>query len=387
MLNKTAPTSKTPAFAAVRKTPPAGRPASAPGGPALRPAVTARRPVTHAGTVTGSVKRPVTSAPLRTSTSSSIRTSATAPVRRTPAASQHHAGIGVPHHLATVPPRRISHGAAPHHALQGTTRHHVVPGASGHHTTHITQQGHPGHLHHKKHPGHVTGWTHHGKHTHVHTPGAGPHHGRHHRLTHVVPGGQPAHHVHRAPGGPVQYIHTTTGQPVPYPVPGQSTTYTQSIPGQAAPAVMTAAVPAAVRGGTCSPGQTAGKACHTCGTSVRGCTTLSRFAFNSAELKAAHKVQLQALAEKIIQQNSNAVIATGHTDHSGTEDYNEALGARRASAVVKELKKQMAILKPGSEQKLFFRINSKGETRPVSQTDAAANRRVSVCVRKGTFSR
>lgn len=86
-------------------------------------------------------------------------------------------------------------------------------------------------------------------------------------------------------------------------------------------------------------------------------------------------------------QNSNAVIATGHADSSGTEDYNEALGERRAAAVVKELKKQLALLKPGSQKGLFWKTDSKGETQPVSQTDAAANRRVTICVRKGSFSR
>lgn len=125
--------------------------------------------------------------------------------------------------------------------------------------------------------------------------------------------------------------------------------------------------------------------CHYCGTSGKGCTTLSRFAFNSSQLKASHKNLIRELAMRILRDNINAVIATGHTDHSGTEDYNEALGARRAEAVIRELRKQLSLLKPNAHRNLLWRIDSRGETRPISKTDAAANRRVHVCVRQAKF--
>lgn len=117
-------------------------------------------------------------------------------------------------------------------------------------------------------------------------------------------------------------------------------------------------------------------------TATKGCTTLSRFAFNSAELKPIHHSQLRELAIRIFREEINAVIATGHTDTSGTEDYNEALGARRAAAVVKELRKQLSVLKPNAHKNLFWKIDSKGETAPVSDNDTAANRRVHLCTRK-----
>lgn len=167
-----------------------------------------------------------------------------------------------------------------------------------------------------------------------------------------------------------------TATPAPGPgstYPGPGGTYPEPGPTSTLPSEPSSATPA--------------RPCHNCGASARGCTTVSRFAFNSAELKNSHKVQLRQLAERILRQNSNAVIATGHADSSGTEDYNEALGERRAAAVVKELKKQMALLKPGSQKHLFWKIDSKGETRPVSQTNAAANRRVAICVRKGSFAK
>jgi peptidoglycan-associated lipoprotein len=242
---------------------------------------------------------------------------------------------------------------------------------------------------------HVTGWPHHhGKISHpttTHRTGTRP-------VTHA---GRPVTHTGRTV--------THTGRPVPYR-PGRSTVhYTQGAPGASIsttqifpgsqpmgqPVYQGTTTPAGQSyptGYGCSssvPGSTSttapGKPCHNCGTSRRGCTTLSRFAFNSAELKSSHKAQIRQMAERILQQNSNAVIATGHTDHTGTEDYNEALGERRAAAVVKELKKQMSLLKPGSQKLLFYKIDSKGETKPVSQTDTAANRRVAVCVRKGSF--
>ncbi|MBV9963192.1 MAG: OmpA family protein [Parafilimonas sp.] len=124
------------------------------------------------------------------------------------------------------------------------------------------------------------------------------------------------------------------------------------------------------------------KPCHTCGLKTKGCTTISRFAFNSSQLNAVHKKQIHEIALNIIRKNINAIIATGHTDSSGKEDYNEALGARRAGAVVRELRKQLSVLKPHAHKNLFWKILTRGESQPVSKTDAGANRRVHICVRK-----
>jgi outer membrane protein OmpA-like peptidoglycan-associated protein len=127
------------------------------------------------------------------------------------------------------------------------------------------------------------------------------------------------------------------------------------------------------------------KPCHTCGSKTKGCTTISSFAFNSSQLRAGHKKQINQLASRILRENINAVIATGHTDSSGSEDYNEALGARRAGAVIRELRKQLKTLKPNAHRELFWKILSRGESQPISKTDAAANRRVHLCVRKAKF--
>jgi len=123
-------------------------------------------------------------------------------------------------------------------------------------------------------------------------------------------------------------------------------------------------------------------ACHTCGSRTKGCTTLSRFARNSAQVNASHKLQIREMALNILRNHINTVIATGHTDKSGSNSYNKALGARRAGAVIRELRRQLAILKPNAHKNLFWKIVTRGEERPISRTDAAANRRVHLCVRK-----
>lgn len=125
--------------------------------------------------------------------------------------------------------------------------------------------------------------------------------------------------------------------------------------------------------------------CHSCGSGVRGCTTLPAFTFNSWQLRLHHKKLIHALAIKILRKGINLVIATGHTDSSGTEDYNQALGEKRAATVITELKKQLSRLRPNAHRNLLYKTDSRGESQPVSQGNAAANRRVEICVRRVRF--
>ena len=122
--------------------------------------------------------------------------------------------------------------------------------------------------------------------------------------------------------------------------------------------------------------------CHTCGKPGKGCTTIARFAFNSFQLKNRHKAQLKELARNILNKKINVIIATGHTDSSGTEDYNQDLGAKRAATVISELRKQLSLLKPNAQRALLWRTDSKGERQPVATGNAANNRRVEVCLRR-----
>jgi outer membrane protein OmpA-like peptidoglycan-associated protein len=122
--------------------------------------------------------------------------------------------------------------------------------------------------------------------------------------------------------------------------------------------------------------------CHSCGRSGKGCTTIARFAFNSFQLKKRHRAQLKELAMLILSKKINTVIATGHTDSSGTEDYNQELGAKRAATVISELRKELSLLKPNAQRALLWRTDSKGETQPVAANNAANNRRVEICLRR-----
>jgi len=122
--------------------------------------------------------------------------------------------------------------------------------------------------------------------------------------------------------------------------------------------------------------------CHRCGLSRGACTTLNRFPFNSAHLSPQHKQQIGTLAQRILRENANTIVATGHTDKVGTDSYNMQLGGRRADAVIKELRRQLHLLKPGVQRNIFWRLVTKGESQPVSKTDVSLNRRVHVCVKK-----
>lgn len=61
------------------------------------------------------------------------------------------------------------------------------------------------------------------------------------------------------------------------------------------------------------------------------------FAFDSAALESSARDQLTANASCIQEQGLSAVHITGMTDPRGTEEYNLALGDRRAQAAVKYL--------------------------------------------------
>jgi peptidoglycan-associated lipoprotein len=70
----------------------------------------------------------------------------------------------------------------------------------------------------------------------------------------------------------------------------------------------------------------------------RGCTIETvHFEFDSSELVGAARNQVQSNAECMRQKGIQSVHLTGHTDPRGTEEYNLALGDRRARSVRKYL--------------------------------------------------
>lgn len=96
-----------------------------------------------------------------------------------------------------------------------------------------------------------------------------------------------------------------------------------------------------------------------------------RFAFNESRLEADAQDGLREAAE-CIRSGTGTLILEGHADERGTEEYNLALGDRRARSVMKYLRR----LGVPSDR---MQIVSKGETEPLdpaSNEDAwAKNRR------------
>lgn len=98
-----------------------------------------------------------------------------------------------------------------------------------------------------------------------------------------------------------------------------------------------------------------------------------RFAFDSTEISAAARPQLDALAEGIkLLPPGQAIVIEGHTDASGPDAYNQALSQRRALIVKRYLVQQHGI------DPARLRDTGCGEQRPIEGSDphAAQNRRV-----------
>lgn len=95
------------------------------------------------------------------------------------------------------------------------------------------------------------------------------------------------------------------------------------------------------------------------------------FAFNSAQLDAAAQGVLRTQAQWIRQFPEVRFRVYGHTDLVGSDSYNQALGRRRAEAVVAYLSSQ------GISRSRLEALVSYGKTRPVVQTtnEERANRR------------
>ena len=61
------------------------------------------------------------------------------------------------------------------------------------------------------------------------------------------------------------------------------------------------------------------------------------FHFDSAELTDLGKGQVYLAAQRYKDQSDVTIVIEGHTDNTGTDEYNEKLGMRRADAIMKEL--------------------------------------------------
>lgn len=102
-----------------------------------------------------------------------------------------------------------------------------------------------------------------------------------------------------------------------------------------------------------------------------------QFALNSAELSESSKTNLTDLAETLKKYDDTNILIEGHTDITGTREYNMALSERRAAAVADYLKDL------GVSGK---RLNTEGygPDQPVAENDTdygrQQNRRVEVAI-------
>ncbi|RYE79235.1 MAG: OmpA family protein, partial [Oxalobacteraceae bacterium] len=99
------------------------------------------------------------------------------------------------------------------------------------------------------------------------------------------------------------------------------------------------------------------------------------FDFDKAVLKPAGKASLDDLVGKLKDINLEVIIAVGHTDSVGTDEYNQKLSVRRAEAVKSYLQGK------GVESTRIY-TEGKGEKQPVADNNSAAgrakNRRVEI---------
>lgn len=99
------------------------------------------------------------------------------------------------------------------------------------------------------------------------------------------------------------------------------------------------------------------------------------FDFDKAVLKPEGKAKLEDLVSKLQGTDIEVIVATGHTDWTGSDAYNQKLSERRAKAV-----KAFLVSKGVPEGRVF--TEGKGERQPVADNrnreGRAKNRRVEV---------
>lgn len=99
------------------------------------------------------------------------------------------------------------------------------------------------------------------------------------------------------------------------------------------------------------------------------------FAFDSSVLPASSKTDVNTLT-RVLKENPPAkIIIVGHTDHTGSDEYNQKLSERRADSLAKQL------IDNGIESGRI-ETSGKGEKEPIATNETAAgraqNRRIEV---------
>jgi outer membrane protein OmpA-like peptidoglycan-associated protein len=101
------------------------------------------------------------------------------------------------------------------------------------------------------------------------------------------------------------------------------------------------------------------------------------FDVDSYALKASTRANLDKMAETMKQYDKTEIIVMGHTDNTGTDEYNQKLSENRAASVSRFLQQNGVISK---------RLTNKGfgESKPVSSNNTTSgrqqNRRVEIAI-------
>lgn len=134
----------------------------------------------------------------------------------------------------------------------------------------------------------------------------------------------------------------------------------------AAPVVVNEPAPAPAPAAAAAPAPTAEKVTYSAD---------AFFDFDKAVLKPEGKATLQSLVAKLKDTDIEVIVATGHTDWTGSDAYNLKLSMRRAKAV-----KAFLVSKGIPEARVF--VEGKGERNPIADNHTkegrAKNRRVDI---------
>lgn len=165
------------------------------------------------------------------------------------------------------------------------------------------------------------------------------------------------------PADAIEECDGAIAKPAAAPAPAPEVAVPAPVPAPAsAPAVVKDVAPAAAA----APAPTAEKVTYSAD---------AFFDFDKAVLKPEGKATLQTLVAKLKDTDIEVIVATGHTDWTGSDAYNMKLSMRRAKAV-----KAFLVSKGIPEARVF--VEGKGERQPIADNHAkegrAKNRRVDI---------
>jgi len=95
---------------------------------------------------------------------------------------------------------------------------------------------------------------------------------------------------------------------------------------------------------------------------------LVQFDFDKADIKSTYKPQFDVIAGVLKESPDKSMAVEGHTDSTGTEEYNQGLSERRAEAVVKKFIQDYGLASGR------LSIEGYGESRPVAENNTAEGR-------------